>query len=279
VVKEREAIRTRIWREEAEPDNPFAAAACYCHGYDVYGDVLGKAGWMEFLYLLFKGERPSRRHCRLLEDLAVAIANPGPRDHSIRAAMNGGVGGSNSAACLMAALGVGAGQLGGAREVAIAMQLWLDCGTDIETWRRRLEESPTEERADVWPPMEHPPGFDPHGASCPTPVRQVLHHLSNVAGESAAALCWLRQEREALEAIADCPLAMTGVAAAAFHDLKFSPDQGEMLYLLLRLPGAAVHALEQKEFGFKRYPFFKNAVHLADDPGPFGKTPAVHGES
>lgn len=33
-----------------------------------------------------------------------------------------------------------------------------------------------------------------------------------------------------------------------------------MLYLLLRLPGAAVHALEQKRYGFKRFPFFHGAV-------------------
>jgi citrate synthase len=33
-----------------------------------------------------------------------------------------------------------------------------------------------------------------------------------------------------------------------------------MLYLLLRLPGAAAHALEQKQLGFKRFPFFHGAV-------------------
>lgn len=266
-MSEKETIRTRIWREEPEPDNPFAAARCYCHGYDVYGDVLGKATWIEFLYLLFKGERPNEDQRRLLEDLAVVLANPGPRDHSVRAAMNGGVGGSHNAACLMAALGVGAGQLGGAREVALAQQIWLDCGTDIDAWTHRLKNPPREERADVWPPMEHPPGFDPHGASCPTPVRKTLQHL---AGNPAAdMLSWLFRNRETLEGIADCPLAMTGVAAAALQDLGFSADQGEMLYLMLRLPGAAVHALEQKEFGFKRYPFFLNAIHLANDPGPF----------
>jgi citrate synthase len=58
---------------------------------------------------------------------------------------------------------------------------------------------------------------------------------------------------------------MTGVAAAALLDLGFTPDQGEMLHLLLRLPGAAAHALEQKEQGHKSFPFF--ALDLQDDPG------------
>lgn len=269
-MKDKETIRSRIWREEAEPDNPFAAAACYCHGYDVYGDILGKAGWIEYLYLLFVGERPTESQRKLLEDLAVAIANPGPRDHSVLAAMNGGVGGSNNAACLMAALAVGAGQLGGAREVALAMELWRECGTEFDAWRQRILEPRHQERADVWPDMEHTPGFDPHGASCATPIRLTLSHLAGIS--PGTSLAWLNDNRSGLEEIADSPLAMTGVAAAAFSDIDFNPAQGEMLFLLLRLPGAAVHAIEQNEFGFRRFPFFHNAIQLTNDPGPYQAT-------
>ena len=272
-MSDTENINSRIWFEEPETDNPFAAHACYCHGYDVYGEILRKASWIEYLFLLFRGERPSAIEAQLLERLAVALANPGPRDHSVRAAMNGGVGGSQHAACLMAALGVGAGQLGGAHEVAIAVACWRECGTDLEAWRERLINPPKEERADVWTPMEHPPGFDPHGASCPAPVLQTLECLSELHDSSD--LGWLTANREALEAIADCPLAMTGVAAAALHVLGFDSDQSEMLFLLLRLPGAAVHALEQREFGFRRYPFFHNAITLEDDPGPRSKVLSV----
>jgi citrate synthase len=45
-------IRTRIWQEEAEPDNAFAAISGHCHGYDVYGDLLKQASWIEYLFLL-----------------------------------------------------------------------------------------------------------------------------------------------------------------------------------------------------------------------------------
>lgn len=263
----RDSINSTIWREEPEPDNPFAASRCYCHGYDVYGDILGKAGWIEYLHLLLSGERPTGAQRKLLEDLAVAIANPGPRDHAVLAAMNGGVGGSNNAACLMAALAIGAGQLGGAREVALSMEIWQACGTDLEAWRRHIESPVSSERADVWPKMEHPPGFDPYGASCATPVRKTLEHLVTLSPDGS--LSWLFTRRAALEEITDCPLAMTGVAAAAFHDLGFTPPQGEMLFLILRLPGAAAHALEQNGYGFRRFPFFHDAVHLIDDPGPW----------
>ena len=58
------------------------------------------------------------------------------------------------------------------------------------------------------------------------------------------------------------PLALSGVAACVFTDLHLTPDEGEMLFLMLRLPGAAAHALEQKVGGFRRFPFYP--VELAE---------------
>ena len=259
-----ETIHTRIWQEEAEADNPFAAASCHCHGYDVYGEMLGHASWIEYLFLLFRGEAPSAQQASLLEGLALALANPGPRDAAVHAAMCGGVGGSTSASCLMAALAVGAGASGGAREVYIAMQDWQSRGTDLALWQTGLATKPEEDPADVWPTCDHPAGFDPYGVRCSGPVRQTLHYLAALDG--ANTLAWLTENQAALEQAAAMPLAMSGVAAAALHDLGCSPAQGEMLHLLLRLPGAAVHALEQKDYGHKNFPFFR--IELENDPGP-----------
>jgi citrate synthase len=259
-----ETIRTRIWQEEAEPDNAFAALSCHCHGYDVYGDLLINASWIEYLFLLFRGEAPSPQQARLLEGLAMALANPGPRDAAVHAAMCGGVGGSTSASCLMAALAVGAGASGGAREVFIAMEDWLARGTDLTLWQTGLAVKPIDDPADVWPAPGHPAGFDPHGVRCTAPVLQTLTHLSSM--DCGTSLAWLQLNRLPLESATRLPLAMSGVAAAALHDLGFTPAQGEMLHLLLRLPGAAVHALEQKDYGYKKFPFF--SVELENDPGP-----------
>ncbi len=266
---QREQITTKIWREEAEPDNPFAAAACYCSGYDVYSDLLGKISLIEYVWLLFKLEPPSKTQAQLFESLAVALANPGPRDHSVRAAMNAGVGGSTRASALMAAIAVGAGNLGGSREVYTAMQYWRQCGVNLDAWREIITNPPTDERTDVWPEMEHTPGFDPHGASCPTPVKQLLAHLSALS--NGGCLSWLEHHRETLEKQATIPLTYSGVAAATFFDLGFEPEQAEIIYLFLRLPGAAAHALEQGKTGFRQYPFFANGLTLTNDPGPVTK--------
>jgi len=261
----KETIATKIWREEPEPDNPFAARIAYCSGFDVYGDLLGRISWIQYLWLLIRLEPPDPAQARMLEALAVGLANPGPREPSVHAAMCAGVGGSTRASALMAALAVGAGNLGGARDVFAAMGNWADCGTDLGAWRARIRNPPVEERTDVWPAFEHSPGFDPNGAGCPTPVRQLLNHLT--ALDPGPVLPWLAEHREALEREAGAPLAFSGVAAAALHALGFTPEQGEMLHLLLRLPGAAAHALEQ-EMNWAKFPFFGTGLTLTDDPGP-----------
>jgi len=256
-----EKVLTRIWLEEPEPDNAFATRAAYCHGFDVYGEMLGRASWSDMLYLLFLGETPSRQQATLLNALAVALANAGPRDPAVHAAMCAGVGGSTAAASLMAALAVGAGQHTGAREVLLSMQLWTECGVDLTAWRRRLSE-PRSDVAGIWPEAAHLPGFDPHAQRVSVPVRQALSCLASFG--VGGCLSWLEAHRPSLEAVAGKPLSMVGVAAAGFIDLGLTPEQGEMLYLLLRLPGAAVHALEQRQVGHRNFPFF--ALELENDP-------------
>lgn len=258
----KETITTKIWNEIPEDDNPFVAKACYCSGFDVYGDLLGKASYIEYLYLLFKLEPPTQQQAVLLEGLAVALANPGIRDHSIRAAMSAGAGGSTHASALIAALAVGAGNLGGGREIYNAVKYWEQCGMNTSAWKEIINNPPVEERIDVWEPMEHVPGFDPNGTSCPLPIRQTLDYLVDVSGSEK--IKWLQKNRESLEKLAGCPLAMSGVAAVVLHDLALSPDQSEMLFILLRLPGAAVHALEQEQLGWRRYPFFGDGLKLQD---------------
>jgi citrate synthase len=274
VSNKRQVYHTNIWEEEAEEDNPFATKTAYCHGYDVYGEILQKASWFEYLYLMFKGERPTAEQAALLEKLAIALANPGPREASVRAAMNGGVSKAAHASSLMAALAVGAGQYGGSHEVYILMDLWQESGLDLEIWTNKLLEPADDSQADIWLPMEHSPGFDPNGESCPTFVLQTLEVLTSVSpGKS---LRWLKANREALEEKVGSPLAMSGVIAAAFNDLEMNNHQASMLYLMLRLPGAAAHAIEQRDVGWKNFPFFSNAIEITNDPGDKG-LPTIDG--
>ncbi|MEO6279612.1 citryl-CoA lyase [Roseateles sp.] len=256
-----EQVRTRIWREEAEPADRFATRSAHCRGYDVYGDMLGRARWVDMLWLLFREEAPTEAQARLLEALAVALANAGPRDAAVHAAMCSGLGRSPAAAALMAALAVGAGRHGGAQEVAAAITLWTDAPGDAESFATHWVSSAAPVAA-IWPEADHPPGFEPNGVVTAGIVCAALQRLADIG--DGPRLSWLASQRAAVEAAVGLPLAMSGVAAAALADLGFSPEQGEMLHLLLRLPGAAAHALEQRAGSYKDFPFF--ALDLQDDP-------------
>jgi len=161
-------------------------------------------------------------------------------------------------------LAPGAGQYGGARDVYLAMLLWDKCGSDLEKWRASLANNEESGGIEVWPEMEHPPGFDPYAVSCATPVKKTLEYLSEI--KDTETLKWLFENQHQLESLSGSPLAMTGLAAAAFFELGFNAEQGEMLFLLMRLPGAAAHALEQKSVGWAKYPFFSGKLILDNDP-------------
>lgn len=250
-------IQTGLWHEEPEDDNPYAAKKAYCSGYDIYEDVLGQCQWSEMVYLLFKQEAPDPRQAQLLNDIAVAIANPGPRDASVHAAMCGGVGKSVAASALMAALAVGAGQYTGAREVFLLMKSWQQLGCNLEKWLTFLEKGgkeDTQNQVNTWPEINHQPGFDPYGKNTPTTITTTLQKLA--AGNPKGSLHWLLENKNGLEAIAKGPITMTMVIACTLTELDFSPEEGEMLSLILRLPGAAAHALEQRQLGHKKFPFY-----------------------
>ena len=273
-MSKRQVYHSNFWEEVAEDDNPFATKEAYCHGYNVYEDILKKATWFEYLYVMFKGEKPTEAQAKLLEKLAIALANPGPREASVRAAMNGGVGGSTHAASLMAALAVGAGQYGGAQEVSVCVSLWNTNGFDFEKWRHTLLNPNEHYQEDIWLPFEHAPGFDPNGIVFSSVNADILKVLSDLS--ESGALAWLSQNRKRLETETGYPLALSGIAAAAFYDLGLDEKVAAYLYLILRLPGAAAHAIEQEGMGWKKFPFFADNIVLKNDPGFMG-VPEVRG--
>ena len=277
-MPDQESITTAIWLDEDDGTDLFSAQKSWCHGYDVYGQALTRASYPEYLYLLLTGERPSAAQARVVERTAIALANPGPREASVRAAMNAGVGGSTAASSLIAALSVGAGSYGGARELYLAMLGVARCGQDLQAWRDFLPTLLNEWRQDLgtnpeefggtyWPEPQHTPGFEPHAEKTSLRTLQYLDALP----QSGSSTAWLQRHLTELEAAVESPISLVGVTAFAWRDIGLSAEQGEYLYLILRLPGAAAHALEQGALGWRRYPFFRQGIVLRNDPGPVGK--------
>lgn len=264
-------IKSEFWQEKAQAEDAFCTEVSICSGYDVYGDLLGRASYFEYLFLLYKHQRPSAKQAAAFEILAVALANPGPRDPSVHAAMCCGASLSTAGASLQAAIACGAGSYGGAREVFLMAQIWQR-KFNLTQWCEWLATPEKSEREDVWPNCEHPPGFAPYDRRCGKPVMQTLDKLASILPDGE--IQWLKEHRTILEIAAGerapksphgCrPLAMMGVAATCLSELGFTPHEAEMLVLMLRLPGAAAHALEQAKLGFRQFPFF--SLELTDDP-------------
>jgi citrate synthase len=222
-IDKADVVHTRIWREEPEAGNDFATRAAFVRGYDVYGQMLGRASWIQMLVLLLREELPSAIQLQALETLAV-----------------------------------GAGRTGGARDVLDAIGMWTECGTSLEAWQAKGG-AHRNDPVEAFPDREHTPGFDPNGTVTPTIVRQLLAAVAQV--EATPRTTWLLANLDALTNAVGLPLAMSGVAAALFADLGFTGPEGEMLFLLLRLPGAAAHALEQQHHGYRRFPFYQIDLH------------------
>jgi citrate synthase len=251
-MQETSSIHTTIWDEApvsvASEQNIFAR----CHGYDVYGQLVGRCSLTQMLYLLFRGECPTETQVRMLDALSVALINPGPRDTSVHAAMSAGVAGSVPASWLMVALSVGAGRHGGSTDVRECMQLWTQLGPDVLSWQQALVPRPAKH---IWPACEYPAGHVRVGVNTGPTVLATLETLCRIGGVSAVALRWLQAHHEALSEGLEGAMGFSFVAAMALTDLGFTAEEGELMYLMLRLPGAAVHALEQSQRGHRAFPF------------------------
>ena len=267
-------FQSHVWLDEPREDDPFTANASYCHGYDVFGQLIQQASYADYMLLLFTGEKPTVQQSMLFETLNVALANLGPRDASVRAAMNAGVGGSSAASSIIAALAVSAGQTGGCRETYVLTQWFDEHGTDYSKWINQLKQPNSARlREDIWDEFQHTPGFKQYGVSFPETLSLLLETLCQCG--DFPIIRWLSENRNRFEKDLSAPMAHTFIGAAVYHQLGLNAEKAEMCALLMSLPGAAIHALEAKHQGWRKFPFFGQSVELTDDPGVIAPLPNI----
>lgn len=241
---------TRIWREEAAADNPYLAARCACHGYDLL-ELMEKRSFGEVFFLLFNGELPSVEQARLLERLLIAFVNPGPRHPATRAAMNAAVGHTFSQHILPIASAVAGGEFLGGVEVEQAMRFL----------RKNLAADPRGVAAELVATVAPPPEGDWHiapGFGCrfggidPLP-QQIAAALAGMAA-AGKALAWGMGLVAALKPHRLGWVA-TGVVAAALCDLGFSPRLGAGLFQIISAPGLLAQGAEMANKPVSAMPF------------------------
>ena len=248
---------TKIWQEIESPINPYLADTSLCHGYDLL-ELTQKRSFVEVFYLLFRGELPDADEARLLEQLMIALINPGPRHPATRAAMNAGVGSTAPEHILPIALSIYGGSHLGAGEVEPAMD-WL---------RRQRKHDPLQVAHELisggTPPLEGDwhiaPGFGSRFGGVDPMAANIANHLVGLPGKHET-LLWGCTFADALNEHSLGWLT-PAIAAAVFTDLGFSPRAGSGLYQLLGAPGLLAHGVELANKPVTAMPFVKDENYV-----------------
>ncbi len=249
---------TRIWQEIPTPDNPYLAAECRCHGYDIL-ELARKRSFVDVIFLLFQGELPTPEQAKLLEILAISLINPGPRHPASRAAMNAGVGKTNPAHILPIGLSVLSGEHLGGQEVSASIRfLRKKNGASVNELVEELLNQERPQEGD----FHIAPGFGSRfGGIDPMPQKTIDLLLSNRA--SGKSLSWGNEFAATLHPHGMGWLA-PGVAAAVFCDLGFLPQAGAGLFQLISAPGILAQGLEMSNKPISAMPFLDEEHYVIE---------------
>jgi citrate synthase len=217
-------------------------------------DLIGNVGFVDMIWLLTRGDLPTRAQAALLEAALVAAVDHGPQAPSIavaRMAITCGVGINNAMASAINMLG---DVHGGAGEQCVAFYNAIN--------DRLISTSPDEIRVAATAEIDalaaagtaHVPGFghrfhplDPRAPRLLALVDEAAKHGA-VSGRYAAigrAVDAILRERKR-KAI---PMNIDGATAVIFAELGFAPPLCRGLFVLSRSVGALAHAWEEKQSG------------------------------
>ncbi|ALP54220.1 citrate synthase [Candidatus Tenderia electrophaga] len=254
-----ERTATRIWQELPSAENPYIAAQCRCHGYDLL-ELVQKRSFADMLYLLFRGELPTTAEAQLLDALMVAFINPGPRHPATRAAMNAGVGKTDPALILPIALTTLSGTHNAAGTLEEAMRfLRKNQRKPVEDVLQLLMANPDRPDEGDW---HIAPGFGSYYNGIDLISASIADHLAQMPAASAA-LHWGQQFAAGLAEHGMGWLA-TGVVAAALTDLGFPPRAAAGVYQIISAPGLLAHGAELANKPLTAMPFISDEDYIIE---------------
>ena len=254
---------TRIWQEQPSDDNPYIAASALCHGYDLF-ELMEKRSFVDVFYLLFRGELPGAAEAKLLQQLMIALINPGPRHPATRAAMNVGVGKTDPLLILPIASAVLGGNYMGGGEIEAAMRFFRKQQNTnpeifIQTFLSQHDDA-TDENFSA--EKNGVSGFGSRNGGIEIMAVELANRLVTLEG-AGSALQWGCKLNEQLHAHGQGWL-MTGVAAAVFADLGFQPRAGGCLFQLLGAPGLVAQGLELANKPITAMPFVSDEDYVIE---------------
>lgn len=243
-------IKTKIWFDiPSNGKDRFFSEKSLCHGYDFYNDLLGRLSWTELLFLLLKGDVPSKKQSAVLNLVMSSIINPGPRDWSTQAAMTSAVTRTTVGNALLTGLAVLQGRYNGALNVEKAMEMFSDgikllAKTDLKKLPGLLGKR--------YPDL---PGYGLYYTRQDARAKRLIQLIkqNNFASKNLDFAIELEKNLAKNKKIW---LTLTGAVSAIFLDLGFTPQEGHGVFLISAAPGLLAHLIEQRKGSWNTYPFY-----------------------
>lgn len=215
-------------------------------GYPVE-QLIGQVDFVSMIWLMLRGELPSKQQARLLEAALVAAVDHGPQAPSIsiaRMAATCGVGINNAMASGINALGDvhgGAGQQ--------CLQVYEAVARAVESGEP-LEVAVAAQLAE----RKHLPGFGHRFHPIDPRAKPLLELVEETVAAGEASGRYLKIARgveQALRGLKNKPIPMNidGATAVIYGELGFSPTEARGLFILSRSVGILAHASEQMRQG------------------------------
>lgn len=222
-------------------------------GYAVE-DLIGRVSFPQMIWLMTRGELPTKPQAALLEAALVAAVDHGPQAPSIaiaRMAISCGVDINNAMASAINVLGDvhgGAGEQCVALYLAIAARMGADSAVSL---RQAVE---AEIAALAATGIRHVPGFGHrfHPIDPRAPRLLALTETAATAGTVSGSFIAIGRMVETV--LADLkrkpiPMNIDGATAVIFAELGFPPPLCRGLFVLSRSVGALAHAWEEQQSG------------------------------
>jgi citrate synthase len=208
-------------------------------GYSIT-DIMEKLSYAEAVFLVLKGELPSRAEAELMNAILVSSIDHGPTPPSVlgtRTVLSGG--NSLNAAVAGGVLVIGDIHGGAIEQSARTMQEWAGKEGDVEDLAAKLVDWLKETKTRM-------PGFG-HQLHKIDPRTGKLFEIAARVGYSGRHIDLCLAVEKALEEKLGrkLPINVNGATAAVISDMGFDWRLGKGFFIISRVPGLLAHAYEE----------------------------------
>ncbi len=212
----------------------------HVRGYNIT-DIMEKLSYAETVYLILKGELPTKAEAELMNAILVASIDHGATPPSVlgtRTVMSGG--NSLNAAVAGGVLVIGDTHGGAIEQSAKIMQEWSAKGKDAVSTASELVDWLKENKRRM-------PGFG-HRLHKVDPRTAKLFEIADKHGYSGKhrKLCKAIESTLAEKTGRQLPINVDGAIAAVISDMGFDWQLGKGFFIISRVPGLIAHAYEEK---------------------------------